>query len=272
MELALFKRFRDIAYERAGISLGEGKQSLVEARVSKRLRALGLSHASDYLDYLEDPGNDEELIHFLDAISTNYTFFFREADHFAFLTECVKRWLDSGQKRFRFWSAASSSGEEPYSIAITLHEAFEGKGIDYRLLATDISTRVLQRAYAGVYSEEALRQVSKAHRLKYFDRMGSRAEEDAEYQVKQFLKDIVVYKRLNLSTPPFPMSGPLDAVFCRNVMIYFDRPVRQRLVSEIERLLKPGGVLMIGHTETLTGIATGLRVIRPSMYEKPHVR
>ena len=262
MRAPQFQKFCDIAYRQAGISLREGKEALVSARVSKRVRALGLRDSEEYLRFLESDPTGGELVSFLDVITTNFTRFFREPDHFDDLREALERWYGEGQRRFRIWSAASSTGEEPYSIAITVLETLAGRGADVRILATDISTRVLATASEGRYGESATRAMSPGLRSKYFDRVpGSEA-----IQVRKVVRDIVTFKRLNLAQGPFPMKGPLDVVFCRNVMIYFDRPVRQQLVSEAERLMRPGGLLLIGHTETLTGISTGLSVLRPSVY------
>ena len=270
MERKLFARFCDITYEKSGITLKPGKEALVAARVAKRQRVLGIDTAQRYLEYLEADPNGEELVHFLDAISTNYTHFFREMPHFEALAKEVKRWTAAGQKRIRIWSAASSTGEEPYSIVITVLNTLENPDADFKLLATDISTQVLAKACAGVYQGQQLEPVPASLKSQYFRRIDDKKKGDNDlYEVKAEYKRRVVFKRLNLSKPPFPMPGPLDAVFCRNVMIYFDRTVRQGLISEVERLLKPGGVLFIGHSETLTGITTGLRIETPSVYRKP---
>ncbi len=242
MDQATFKALCRMAHDRAGITLQPGKESLVSARVAKRQRALGIADVKDYLRYLESDRSGHELVQFLDVISTNFTSFMREPDHFELLTTHSGKWLAKGQRRFRIWSAASSTGEEPYTIAITLAQVFDGHSVDYRILATDISTTVLERAAKGVYPEARLGPLSKKQRLKYFDRQGKRGEEDPLFEVKPEIRQRVVFKRLNLSKPPFPMKGPLDFVFCRNVMIYFDHEVRQRLVSAIEGLLRPGGV------------------------------
>ncbi len=268
MDAKLFDKFREIAYSMAGIDIKPGKEALVSARVQKRLRVLKIDSAWDYLDFLQNDVTGEELIHFLDAISTNFTSFFRESDHFDLLAESVKARLDKGQKRFRFWSAASSSGEEPYSMAMTIEEAMDGKSAEYRILATDISTRILARAQSGLYDPKTVGSIPKTLRIKHFEREGHVGKEDELFRVKPLLREKIVFKRLNLSAPPFPMTGPLDFVFCRNVMIYFDKRVRQNLISEIERLLAPGGYLVIGHTETLTGLKNGFKVIRPSVYRK----
>lgn len=265
MNHRLFKSFCDIAYARAGIALKDGKESLVSARVSKRLRQLDLPTPEAYLEFLEQDTTGKELVAFLDAITTNFTSFYREPDHF----DTMLGWLaDRGvPNKLRVWCCASSTGEEPYTIAMTLAEAFEGRHVDYKILATDISTRVLAIAKAGIYPAPTLKPVSASRRRKYFDEI--RDGNEVKYQANGKLKEHVSFARLNLSTPPFPMRGPLHIVFCRNVMIYFDRDVRQRLISGIEDLMPPGGLLMTGHSETLAGLDTAFRGASPSVYLKP---
>jgi chemotaxis protein methyltransferase CheR len=236
--------------------------------VSKRLRALSLAGEEAYLDYLQNDTSGAELMCFLDAISTNYTSFMRERDHFDMLAQWVGQDLILTRSRLRLWCAAASSGEEPYSIAITMLDALDGRDLDFRILATDISTKVLTAAVAGRYPEKAVEPLSRAQRARYLQKIGSEVT-GAEYEVRPGVKERIVFRRLNLSRLPFPMKGPLDVVFCRNVMIYFDRPTRQALVTEIDRLLAPGGILFIGHSETLAGIRTVLKAVRPSVYRKP---
>lgn len=266
MDTVLFEQFADIAYRRAGIRLAPGKEALVGARVAKRVRALQLDGPEQYLKHLLADGDGDELVQFLDVISTNYTSFFREPEHFEMLTELVQRRLRQGRTRLRFWSAASSSGEEPYTMALVIAEAVRDAPVNWRILATDISTRILDRAQQGRYPASSLTSIPKHLRSRYFQFIGPKSSEDPIYQVNSALRSAVVFRRLNLSTPPFPMQGPLDAVFCRNVMIYFDRRVRQGLVSGIERLLAPDGLFLIGHSETLNGLNTGFRALRPSAY------
>ena len=268
MDKKLFEKFCALAHEKAGIHLKEGKETLVQARVAKRLRALGLENPRDYIDYLEKDESGEELVLFLDVISTNFTNFFREPDHFEALAEEVQRLTEEGRRRIRIWSAASSSGEEPYSMAITILEALGESQPDFRILATDISTRMLARAEEGKYAASRLEGVPKPYRHKYFERIGRRGSGEESYRIRPEVRRRVVYKRLNLAEPPYPMQGPLDVVFCRNVMIYFDQPVRQRLVSEIERLLAPGGLLCIGHSETLSAVQNDLKYLRSSVFRK----
>ncbi|MBN2526219.1 MAG: protein-glutamate O-methyltransferase CheR [Deltaproteobacteria bacterium] len=270
MNKSIFNRFRDIAYEKAGISLSEQKKELVSARVAKRQRALNIADVSDYLNYLESANNNDEIVHFLDAISTNFTHFMREKSHFDLLQDELQLWRARGHDRLRIWCAASSSGEEPYSLAITVLDSFGGVLPNARILATDINTTVLAQASLGEYNGKSLEALTRAQRANYFERLTERRKsaEDSRYRVKKNVRELLVFKRLNLAKIPYPMNGPLDFVFCRNVMIYFDRVVRQRLITEVERLLIPGGLLMIGHSETLAGLTTGLKALKPSVYKK----
>ncbi len=264
MQAEVFRRFCEYALKEAGISLGPRKEALVAARVGKRMRALGLANEAAYLAYLEAEKTGQELIRFLDVISTNHTAFFREPDHFDLLRTLVTTWYSEGQRTLRIWSAASSTGEEPYSIAMTVRSAVTAPDLDFKLLATDLSTRVLAAAEAGIYSAERIEKVDRSLRQRFFVHLAKGSD---EYQVRPELRRDLVFRRLNLSQPPFPMRGPLDVVFCRNVLIYFDQPVRQRLISAIEGLLKPGGWLFIGHSETLAGIASNFRALRPSIFQ-----
>jgi chemotaxis protein methyltransferase CheR len=271
MDARTFKDFQAIAYQKAGIFLREGKIALVQARLARRLRELGLANERAYLERLRADG-DEEVVLFLDAISTNFTRFFREPDHFETLRQSMQAARAAGQRKFRFWSAASSSGEEPYTMAMVLDPLLEG--CDWRILATDISTRVLARAVTGSYGREEIEGIPPALLQQYLDQVagdGGDGDGGGAWVVKDRLKQRVVYRRLNLAGRPYPMSGPLDAIFCRNVMIYFDRPMRAGVVAEFERLLRPGGLLYVGHAETLNGLATRFRAERPSVYRLPGV-
>jgi chemotaxis protein methyltransferase CheR len=261
-----FRSIQDLVYLRSGIKLGEGKQSLVSARLSKRLQGLGLANYQEYLRYVEaDDG--EEIVQMLDAISTNVTHFFREAKHFELVTKLVTAWLEQGQTKFRFWSAASSTGEEPYTLAMTLADCFEGRGaIDWKILATDISTRVLNIAKRGEYPASRVRDIPPAMLMRYFDKRGR--GDEATYVAKDSIRSRLLFTRLNLNEEPYPMHGPLDIIMCRNVMIYFDNIVRTRLLGEFQRLLKTGGYLLVGHAESLTGLLCPLRSVSPSVYRK----
>ena len=266
MKTQTFEKLKKLIYQKSGIHLGPQKVALVTARIAKRMRALDISEHEAYLQHVLKDESSDELIHLLDCISTNVTSFLREPAHFEYLSELVQRWDIRRQTRFRIWCAASSTGEEPYTLAITVLEALGGHHPDFRLLATDISTRVLEVARKGEYSAVKLDPMPRALRDKYFTRIN--AGPGAIYRVNDDVRRLVSFNRLNLSEPPFPMKGPMDVVFCRNVMIYFDNAVRTRLLEDIHRLLKPGGHLMIGHSESLSGIAVPFTAVKPAVYLK----
>lgn len=263
MQARTFQQLTDLAYQQAGIRMGPGKEALVDARVSKRVRALGLASPEAYVSYLAADRSGGELTAFLDVITTNHTSFFREPRHFDLLGEELDARIARGQRRLRIWCAASSSGEEPYSILITALERLPA-GTNFKLLATDLSTQVLERASAGLYPADAVDKLSSRAR-RWFKRSG----EAGVYQVDPVLRSHVIFKRLNLAVTPFPMRGPLDAVFCRNVMIYFDTPVRQRIIDEVGRLSAPDALFCIGHSETLSGLSSSFKVVEPSVYRSP---
>jgi chemotaxis protein methyltransferase CheR len=269
MRPTVFRALRDLAYQQAGISLGEEKLALVSARVGKRLRALSLADEDDYLEYLRQDRTGAELVEFLDVISTNFTSFFREPPHFELLRQHIGARLESGQRSFRVWCAASSSGEEPYTLALVLSELFEGRGVDWKVLATDLSTRVLALAKLGRYTSTQLKTVPRDALQRYFAPTGQEQRGDRVFEVSAELKRQVTFARLNLARPPYPMRGPFDAIFCRNVMIYFDGPVRQGLTREMERLAGHGALVVVGHAETLSGLDTRLELLSPSVYRAP---
>lgn len=262
-----FDGFKRLILEKSGICLGPQKESLVCARVGKRMRQLGMTSFETYLAHVEGDDSGQELVQLLDVISTNVTSFFREAIHFELLAEYLRVWADQGQGRFRIWSAASSTGEEPYTIAMTLLDTIgQRRGLDARILATDISTRVLEACKRGAYAAEKVEAVPPAMRARYFYR--EKNDPSPVHYVRDEVKRLITFSRLNLSAPPFPMKGPMDVVFCRNVMIYFDNAVRTALLKEVYRLLRPGGYLFIGHAETLAGLPVSFRSIRPAVYQK----
>jgi len=261
-----FDRFRSLVYNESGINLSDKKRSLVVSRVSKRMRTLNFSCYSAYLDHLEQDKSGNELIQLLDAISTNVTRFFREEGPFDFMSEKLAEWEKAGQKRFRIWCAASSSGEEPYSMGIIIREIL-AKRTDTKILATDISTTILEKARTGEYEDRLVEQVPIALRNKYFNRF--KDGEHVKYRVSPDVKDLITFGRLNLSRFPFPLKGPLDIIFCRNVMIYFDNQLRAKLLKNMYELLKPGGYLMVGSAESLTGTISDFDRVLPSIYLKP---
>ena len=273
MEARTFNKFRQLVYEKSGITLGPGKETLVSARVGKRMRALSMDDHGAYLRHVLDDPTGGELVHLIDAISTNVTSFFRESNHFDLVGRLLSEWIAQGQRRFRFWCAASSTGEEPYSLAITLLETMapsQGRlghqDVEVKILATDISTRVLEKCRCGQYGQDKLQTMPPTLRDRYFDRV--RESQEPRYVAKPVLKKLITFSRINLATPPFPMQGPFDVVFCRNVMIYFDNAIRSNLIHDIYRLLKPGGYLLVGHAESLTGMMSDFQIVQPSTYVK----
>ena len=267
MEKKLFNKIRKMVYAKSGINISEKKKALVSSRTRKRMRKLQIDDYSQYFDYLEHDDSGKELVKFLDVISTNVTHFFRESEHFTFLEKVVKKNIANGQKKFRFWSAACSSGEEPYTMALTLSETISDKAVDIKILATDISTEVLATAMNGIYSKKKVKPINKKLLNKYFIKQNNNGRGE-EYKVKQMLKKMILFRRMNLSETPFPLNKQMDMIFCRNVMIYFDQYHRERLLNELYRLLKPGGYLITGHSESITGINQNFQVVRPSIYFK----
>jgi chemotaxis protein methyltransferase CheR len=263
----VYEKLRQIVYEKSGITLTGSKEALVTSRLSKRLHSLDLPDFQAYLRLLLSDEGEKEVVHLLDAISTNVTSFYREREHFDLLGSILSRWADEGQTRFRVWSAAASTGEEPYSLAITAREALENCSVDLRILATDISMRVLGVAMQGTYDAKAVDPVPPVLRERYFERCRDGGQ--VSFTVRPSIRDPITFCRLNLAVTPFVMKGPFDVVFCRNVMIYFDEKVRKGLLSEIYRLLRPGGYLMVGHAESLAAQTTAFRALRPSIYIKP---
>lgn len=264
MDEQVFQSIRRIVHEKSGIDLKQGKSAMVAARIGRRLRQLQLSSAEQYLQHLKQDA--DEMVELLNVISTNVTRFYRELPHFEFLDRLLTHWFKNGRDRLRIWSAASSTGEEPYSIAMAVTEAMRRtkKCCDFRLLATDISTRVLGQAKAATYLPGQLENVPGELRSRYFTRVDDQGE--TRWRVVPGIRDQVVFHRLNLNEPPFPMRGPMDIVFCCNVMIYFDAQTKRRLLSEVHRLLAPDGYLIVSHTESLTGLTDLFKPVQPSIY------
>lgn len=266
-----YNRFSDAIYKLARINLGPHKKELVTARLSKRLRALGMQRFSDYYAYITSAAGKEELTNFIDAISTNHTYFFREVIHFEFLaSDVVPHYLKNPPRRnLRVWSAACSSGEEPYSIAITLAETLPVGGRQpFDVFATDISTKVLGKATEGIYGASRLSSMPPEVIQRYFTKVGAK-DEEVLYQARPALKQHIHFTHQNLFAP-YPWHEPFDVVFLRNVMIYFDRETQVDLVNRILPLIRPGGYLITGQSESLGHQMKSLKIIRPSIHQKIH--
>lgn len=261
-----FLRLRKLIYDESGISLGDQKRTLVASRLSKRLRDLGLTSFTEYYDRVTGDQTKEEFTRMLDLISTNKTDFFREAKHFDYLRERILPELEH-EKRVRIWSSACSTGEEPYTIAMTLYEGVSNpQRWDFKILASDLSTRVLAKAAAGLY--EADRVCTMPQDLVRRNFLRGRGDQEGLLKVKPHLASMIQFRRLNLMDDRFPIKSPLDLIFCRNVMIYFDRPTQEQLVNKFYRYLKPGGHLFIGHSESLQWVEHPFKTIAPTIYRK----
>lgn len=261
-----FQRFRTLIYDESGISLGEQKKPLLASRLSKRLRDLDLSTFSEYYAKVAEDQTREEFTRLLDLISTNKTDFFREPKHFDFLRDRIIPDLEP-IKRIRIWSSACSTGEEPYTIAMTLFENLQNPTAwDCKILASDLSTRVLAKASSGLYDEDRFRGVPSEVVKRHFLR--GRGDQQGVFKVKPHLSDVITFRRLNLMDDHFPIKHPLDLIFCRNVMIYFDRPTQERLVNKFHDYLIPGGYLFIGHSESLQWLTHPFKAIAPTIYQR----
>jgi len=265
-----FLQIRRLVYDLCGINLTDGKKELVKTRLGKRIRNGPFKSFQDYYQYVLSDESGQELVHMLDSITTNYTFFFREQGHFDYLRQNVLPELIHKRKmterKLRFWSAACSSGEEPYSIAITILESIEQPYLwDISVLATDISTKVLKVAETGIYPASRLQNLTDSLTKKYFLK-GEGAWKDY-MKVKDELRKLVQFRRANL-IEPFDPPQPFDCIFCRNVMIYFDKKTQRELIHRLYECLNEGGILLVGHSESLTGIEHPFKYVRPSVYRK----
>jgi chemotaxis protein methyltransferase CheR len=249
---------------RAGIALSEHKRELVYRRLAPRLRARGLRCFARYLDLVENSAGAEEQ-EFVNALTTNLTAFFREVHHFDLLRAYLPRWRGT-QRRLRIWCAAAATGEEAYSIAITACEAFASHLPPCELLATDLDTAALAKGEQGVYSRECLRGLDAGRLRRFFRPVGS---DVTHYAVRPELRALVAFRRLNLLDAAWPLQGPFDAIFCRNVLIYFDKHDQRRIVERFVPLLRADGLLFVGHSEGLFQCADLVRPIGRSVYSRP---
>jgi chemotaxis protein methyltransferase CheR len=259
-----FETICRMVHESCGINLRDGKQELVRARLMKRLRALALADFSAYLRKVRDDASGVEFGLMLDLLTTNKTSFFRESQHFdALKSRIVPELLG---RRLRVWSAACSSGEEPYSIAMTLRACLPSPdSFDARILATDISSRMLTKVRAAVYDAQSLTTLPSGYATRFFTQVeheGARA-----FKVSDEARRLVSIAKLNL-LEAWPMRGPFDVVFCRNAMIYFDKPTQQALVERFWRVLRPGGWFFVGHSESLAGLSHEFEYVQPAAYRK----
>ncbi|WP_291306390.1 MULTISPECIES: CheR family methyltransferase [unclassified Devosia] len=260
-----FTRIRERLYDVAGISLSDAKRTLVIARLSRILRTRQLPSFDAYLDFLETEGSADDAQDFVNALTTNLTRFWREEHHFEHLVgyvgELMKTRLSQSQKRLRIWSAGCSTGQEPYTIALSLLAAHPDlRRWDFKILATDIDTNVIAKAATAVYPDSELNGLS-LERARLFERTG-----DGRVRIPQPVASLVSFKPLNLMAA-WPMKGPFDAIFCRNVAIYFDKATQGEMFGRLGRILAPGGFLYIGHSENLGAGGAGFRLVGKTIYQ-----
>ena len=262
-----FQEISSLVKKIAGINLHNGKRELVKARLSKRTRELKLHNLQEYINFVKHDKSGSEIIKMLDALSTNLTYFFRESQHFDFMCNNVLPGIISkGKRKLRIWSAGCSSGEEPYTIGMLLNETIPNlHNWDAKILATDLSTKVLRIASVGQYSAERFRETPKYLINQYFNKISSAGK--PTFKVKPSVRNLISFARLNLMEN-WPMQGPMDMIFCRNVMIYFDKQTQAELLSRFYKLLAPGGFLFLGHSESLTGGGHNFRYCQPATYIK----
>ena len=266
----LFQKFSDLVYEKTGIFLKPEKKELLNARLGKRLRATGIPSFKQYYEYVINDRSGDELVHLIDNVSTNFTSFFRENSHFEILSSTVlPAFVKEGRgksKEILLWSSASSSGEEPYTMAMVVEDfVSRHPGMRYRIMATDISTRVLAQAKRGVYADERVTKVPTPFLKKYFQK--GVGNSDGYVKVKDELRRMVHFDRFNLMGD-FPWRAAIDVIFCRNVMIYFNRETQQELVSKFHEALTPGGYLFIGHSESISGLKHNFTQVDATAYMK----
>ncbi len=265
-----FARLSGFIYEQCGIKMPEAKKTMLEGRLQKRLRTLGMKSFEEYGSYLFSPeGTRLEVVQMIDLVTTNKTDFFREPEHFDYLTERVlPEWCQkNGGRKLTVWSAGCSTGQEPYTLAMVLSEFAVGRpGFDFQILATDISTRVLEKAKNAVYAEDLLSPVPQPLKKKYLLRSKDRSS--GLVRIVPELREKVRFRRLNFLDGDFGLREPLDVIFCRNVIIYFDRPTQERLLQRFYGHLRPGAHIFMGHSETLSGLDVPLVSVYPTVYRK----
>ena len=259
-----FRRIRSLIYQRAGITLADSKEEMVYSRIARRLRATGYKDFGVYLDMLESGKMEDEWESFTNALTTNLTSFFREAQHFPILAEYALK--KRGEGTFTVWCSASSTGEEPYSIAMTLCEAFNTLRPPVEIIATDIDTNVLQTAANGIYAKEKTEKMSKDRLKRFF--LSGKGKNAGMVKVRRELQDLITYNQLNLLDNRWAISGPFDVIFCRNVMIYFDKQTQAKILAQMAPLMKPEGLLFAGHSENFNYVTNEFKLIGKTVYKK----
>lgn len=264
-----FQRLADFIQDYSGIKMPSSKHTMLEGRLRRRMRATRIDDVNDYCRYLfEEDGLAAELIHLIDAVTTNKTEFFREPTHFQFMAkQALPALADAGRREIRIWSSACSTGAEPYTIAMVMDEFCKGRrGVDYSILCTDICTEVLEQAVAGVFSEQMIEPVSMERRQRYV--MRARDHSSGHVRITPHLRAKLSFARLNLMDEAYPIDTDLDIVFCRNILIYFDKATQAKVLGRLCDHLRPGGYLFLGHSESIVGIDLPIVQIANTVFQK----
>jgi len=268
-----FQRFSAFIYDKVGIKLPPAKKTMVEARMQKRLKALGLTGFEAYADFVfSREGQANELVHMIDVVTTNKTDFFREPGHFDYLVKVALPAVmagrsDSVKEPIRIWSAGCSSGEEPYTLAMVLADLAESRrDFCFTILASDISTRILEHAIKAVYPDDRIEPIPDKFKKKYLLRSQDRSS--GLVRICPEIRSFVTFKRINFMEDDFGVRQKMDIIFCRNVVIYFDKPTQQTLMGKFHRQLQDSGFLFLGHSESLNGLAVDLQAVASTIYRK----
>lgn len=264
-----FRSLRDLVRQVSGITLSEAKRELVYGRLSRRLRTLGIASFREYRALLAGPQGKGEIVEFTNAVTTNLTAFFRENHHFDYLRDHVLAPMADGagrRRRLRLWSSACSSGEEPYSIAMTIAETIpDWQKLDIKILATDLDTDVLKRASSGIYNEDRVRGIAPTRLSRFFKPVSDNGRD--AYRFDPQLASLITFRQLNLMNP-LPMRGPIDGIFCRNVIIYFDKDTQRELFTRIAPLQSADALLFLGHSESLFKVSEAYDLIGKTIYRR----
>ena len=264
---AEFTKLSKFIYSQYGIKMPPEKKIMLQSRLQKRLRALSIYSFKEYIDYVFGSNNNEEVIHMMDVVSTNKTDFYREPTHFDFLRQTVLPKLNEIKKTIKIWSAGCSSGPEVYTLAIELSEfATNNHGFDFSILGTDISTQMLKKAYAGIYPEDMVEIVPLDLKRKYLLKSKDRTKKLV--RMNEHLRKKVKFQRLNFMDDPYAINEQFDIIFCRNVLIYFDRETQEKVINKLCNHLRVDGYFFLGHSESITNINVPLKQLRPTVYNR----
>ena len=268
LSLDHFRIIKSLLYDASGITLADHKRQMVFNRINKRIKDLDINSFEAYIDFLHDKENSEEMVHLVNALTTNVTHFFREKHHFEHMADQLRTSIKSGHEKIRIWSAACSIGAEPYSAALIVQDIINEvkRTCDIRILATDIDTLALEHGRKGVYAKRTSKGLPDRHLKTYFE--SESRENERFFKVKPSIRNRVSFNYMNFNDAKWPMSGPFDFIFCRNVLIYFDQQKKDEYVSKMLNLLRPGGFFYLGHSENAVMASKNFKICGPTIYQK----